>query len=654
MSSDDEPYNARLIAWVGNLSDPSWQGIVGDGQFTKYKTQISEGLFLRRNKRYFVEALHKQSSSNDHLLVAWKMPHIGNFTHITRGRISQYIHPHELRNLEVTSYARHIPLTPGVLQEPITPRKLKDKISTDIESDIDTETKFHQFRDSAGNEEQRAKSTSITNSLKDLMSDGKSPRSIGDLLYPSCDYKPSYKVDFKVARYEGVYLIHETAVYPNDGTHLKHVEHYKPCYEMRTKDSHGEWLPHAEQYDFAGNEFDPYGSRRGREDGNFETNSEEREDNVGESNDNVGNIPTVDYARHRRVRDVEESFKGRKILAILGAASKTTGDSRVMGLSHDRKVTSASTHGKSVEGTINDIRGKKPENTVVTERKGTSHKSVVESVRKSAKTLDSNMRTSSRRRVRKVENVRINSAATVRSKQALNNGHNVSARKERKISDQTTITLRKSAKPVKSISTSRIVAAGTASERPTRNKMIRQNIKNPRMKQDVKLENKQGVRENASNKDNDTSLEARDLPVEGVYVIQSQKIARKDDRNDTSTPRREIEVKKSNVPKVWHRKRPKERTAGNIVVDKMSPLAPTLRKLKETGQWKEIQAYAKKNNLLFTKKTWMYVTWKFLRYEKPKKPHDKLTAFVYKQNPSRCRTDGNILLNEKVGCFWSN
>ena len=233
----------------------------------------------------------------------------------------------------------------------------------------------------------------------------------------------------------------------------------------------------------------------------------------------------------------------------------------------------------------------------------------------------------------------------------------------------------------------------TVIKRPTLDKTITENIKNSHIKQDVKHGDQQALRQNIANKDNDALSEHRDLPMKGIYVAHSKRIKTRDSLNqkierreserlnektkqsvdeqsskegketNASTPQIEIRenvkesrdtmkndnsVEKNRFSKVWHRKRKNRRTASNVFVDEMSVLAPTLRKLKESGQWKEIKAYAKKNNLLLTKKTWMYVTWKFLRYEKPKKPHDKLVAFVYKQNPSKCRTDGNILLNEEV------
>ena len=520
------------------MSDPFWEGFVGDGEFKKYQSQISGQLFLRQNRRYFVEALHKQSTSGDHLLVAWKIPRVGNFSHITRGRISQYIHPHELHNLDVTRYARHIPLTPAVLQKPLIPQKLKDKISinnknSEASSSSDAflyrredypRAREHTDRYPVSNSNERkvtatgregpsatsdTKQTQVVKdtreNLKDFVFGSKLHQSIAHKMFPICDYNPSYRVDFKVARYEGVYLIHETAVFPDDKTHLKHVEYYKPCYEMRAMDSHGVALPDVSEF-----------GEKQTETWNVKTQEVLSTRDSSEISENDGNVTTVTYTdlRHRRLKSIFST--GRKILAALN---------------------------------LSRMRSE-----------------------------DETLYTSKQRKVNKLS----------QGKQILE--------KEKK----------EKSSP----------AFETWEE-------FQESIKGRGVK------NRQNVADNGQNQVRIIGLKdetGKDFPV----------------------------IKQSNNKKkgkVWHRKKHKtEAAAESIFVDNTSPLVATWRKLKTTGEWEEIVAYAKRKGLLLTKKTWMYVTWKFLRYEKPKKPHDKLVEFVYKQNPPKCRTDGNILLNEKV-CY---
>ena len=58
-------------------------------------------------------------------------------------------------------------------------------------------------------------------------------------IFPNCPYSPSYLVDFKLRRYDGVALIHDTALYPNDYSDLTHMKQYDKCARRRIKDSHG-------------------------------------------------------------------------------------------------------------------------------------------------------------------------------------------------------------------------------------------------------------------------------------------------------------------------------------------------------------------------------------------------------------------------------
>ena len=66
LSTDDQPANATLIANV-----PSW---TGPQQWTKFAAQESAATTLQTGQRYYIEAVHKEGGSLDHLAVAWQGP----------------------------------------------------------------------------------------------------------------------------------------------------------------------------------------------------------------------------------------------------------------------------------------------------------------------------------------------------------------------------------------------------------------------------------------------------------------------------------------------------------------------------------------------------------------------------------------------------
>jgi hypothetical protein len=66
LSSDENPANKRMIASAG--------GYTNVREWTKYATQQSAGISLVANKKYYVEALHKEGSGSDHVAVGWQLP----------------------------------------------------------------------------------------------------------------------------------------------------------------------------------------------------------------------------------------------------------------------------------------------------------------------------------------------------------------------------------------------------------------------------------------------------------------------------------------------------------------------------------------------------------------------------------------------------
>ena len=148
----------------------------------------------------------------DHVLVGWKTPGMDHFRHLSGKSISLFINDVKAPK-DVSIYAKFIP---------------QDLPS---HSHVDKPPSFKSDHDNSkfGSDDPRDK----THALKFV-----DERDIASL-FQSCPYNPSYLVDFRLNRYDGVNLIHDTAVYPADNTDLIHMKRYDSCVWRRLKDSHG-------------------------------------------------------------------------------------------------------------------------------------------------------------------------------------------------------------------------------------------------------------------------------------------------------------------------------------------------------------------------------------------------------------------------------
>ena len=183
-------------------------------QFTKFKTQLSRPVFLHKGQKYFIEVLHKQGRLDDHVLVGWKIPGLNNFRHVSGKSISLFVDDKEAPK-DVTAYAEFIPQD--------LPSHSHNRISS-IKLDHDV------FKFGSDDPRDKAHSANFVDE-RDIVN-----------LFPNCAYHPSYLVDFKLNRYDGVSLIHDTAVYPADNTDLTHMKQYDSCVLRRRRDSHGNRL----------------------------------------------------------------------------------------------------------------------------------------------------------------------------------------------------------------------------------------------------------------------------------------------------------------------------------------------------------------------------------------------------------------------------
>lgn len=155
--------------------------------------------------------MHKQANLQDHILVGWKIPGLNHFRHLSGSSISTVIDDVKAPK-DVTEYAEFIPQD--------LPSHSHYRTSS-----VTLDPNFSKF----GSDDLRDKAH-----MAKLVDE----RDI-EKIFPSCPYSPSYLVDFKLRRYDGVQLIHDTALYPDDFSALSHMKQYDKCVGRRIKDSHG-------------------------------------------------------------------------------------------------------------------------------------------------------------------------------------------------------------------------------------------------------------------------------------------------------------------------------------------------------------------------------------------------------------------------------
>ncbi|MFD3004034.1 PKD domain-containing protein, partial [Pontibacter toksunensis] len=66
LSTDESPSTKRKIASVSGATDAR--------EWTRFASQTSEAVTLQAGRKYYIEALHKESTGADHLAVGWQLP----------------------------------------------------------------------------------------------------------------------------------------------------------------------------------------------------------------------------------------------------------------------------------------------------------------------------------------------------------------------------------------------------------------------------------------------------------------------------------------------------------------------------------------------------------------------------------------------------
>lgn len=181
LSFDEKPSNLRLIASVISPTSSAW---TDNGDFSKYQSQHSRNIRLIAHEKYFVEALHKQGEGNGHLEVFWRRPGSLKLESITSEYLQSYF---DDRNLTRSGFVS--PENFEALWS--TPSHVKQRVYKGLNL-------ISQFNYT---------SLPIIDTLSGILS--------------SCAYKPSYIIERNLSRYEGVYLVHDSAVFPDDNTNLR-------------------------------------------------------------------------------------------------------------------------------------------------------------------------------------------------------------------------------------------------------------------------------------------------------------------------------------------------------------------------------------------------------------------------------------------------
>ncbi|NXR20930.1 B4GN4 acetylgalactosaminyltransferase, partial [Cinclus mexicanus] len=198
LSSDDNPSNSRLAAFVGKLGT-EW---TAPGEFTKFSSQVSKPLRLMSSRRYYFELLHKQDDrGSDHVEVGWRvfLPSL-KFEVIDSSYISLYTDESSLK----MNHVEHIPQTLASHSGSHLWEAQQDEHGADMLKADPRDTFF------------------LTPAIE--------ASHVENVLVP-CAYSPTYVVkDFPIARYQGLQFVYLSFVYPNDFTRLTHMETENKCF----------------------------------------------------------------------------------------------------------------------------------------------------------------------------------------------------------------------------------------------------------------------------------------------------------------------------------------------------------------------------------------------------------------------------------------
>ncbi|XP_068751059.1 uncharacterized protein [Montipora capricornis] len=110
LSSDSNPKKSRLIAAVYSANGAAF---TTPYNLKKYPIQVSREIELKPSKKYYIEALHKQSKGRSHIQVFWKEPGSKRFRIIQGSHLSLFVDDRELHDegiIEEIDYESYAPI----------------------------------------------------------------------------------------------------------------------------------------------------------------------------------------------------------------------------------------------------------------------------------------------------------------------------------------------------------------------------------------------------------------------------------------------------------------------------------------------------------------------------------------------------------------
>jgi hypothetical protein len=88
LSTDEDPAKKVRIAHITGTGSGSWTGV---RQWTKFPSQKSASIALQAGKKYYIEALHKESLYGDNLAVGWQTSATSPITVIPGANLSPFL-----------------------------------------------------------------------------------------------------------------------------------------------------------------------------------------------------------------------------------------------------------------------------------------------------------------------------------------------------------------------------------------------------------------------------------------------------------------------------------------------------------------------------------------------------------------------------------